>query len=69
MFLTWGKKKGRRSHAIAFQKSTHFSRFPISQETLRKSIFKKILLQALFQVDKTNISNKLRVHTEEKKIK
>lgn len=54
IFDLGGYKGRRRSHAGALQKSTRFPRFPISQETLRKSnLTQKIPLQALFQVDKT----------------
>lgn len=41
IFFTRGKKKGEKTHTIEFQKSTHFSRSPISQETRRKSILTK----------------------------
>lgn len=69
LFFTWGKKGGEKEPCDSISEIHPF--FQVSNFTgnSQEINFSKILLQALFQVDKTNISNKLRVRTGGKKKK
>lgn len=64
IFFTRGKKKGEKTHTIEFQKSTQFlqvSNFTGNSQEINSY---KILIQALFQVDKTNLSSTRRAHVK-----